>query len=68
MAAPVPAQDTQRHTAAVLATKLGLYINDPNHRGHIPVAATLTTKADTMDPAAAQALAEARQTRGLRTL
>jgi len=66
--APGTNPDTQRRRAAVLAAKLGLYINDPNRRGRIPVAATLTTKADAMDAAAAQTLAEAMQTRGLRTL
>jgi hypothetical protein len=65
---PGPEKDTQRRAAAVLAAKLGLYINDPNQRGRIPVATTLTTKDDTLDPAAVRALAEAMQTRGLRTL
>jgi hypothetical protein len=68
VAAPGPAQDTQRRMAAVLAARLGLYINDPNRRGRTPVASSLTTKADAMDAAAAQTLAEALQTRGLRTL
>jgi hypothetical protein len=68
LAAPGPEKDTQRRTSAVLAAQLGLYINAPDQRGRIPVASTLTTKDDTMDPATAQALAEAMQTRGLRTL
>jgi hypothetical protein len=68
LAAPGQTRDTERRAAAVLAAKLGLYINDPNQRGRIPVAATLTTKDDTLDPAAVRALAEALQTRGMRTL
>jgi hypothetical protein len=54
--------------AAVHAANLGLYINDPNQRGRIPVAATLTSKADALDRAAVQTLADAMQTRGMRTL
>ena len=65
---PIAQQDTQRRMAAVLAAKLGLYVNDPNRRGRIPVAATLSTGADAADPVAAQALAEAMQTRGMRAL
>jgi hypothetical protein len=68
VAAPGPAQDTQRRMAAVHAANLGLYINDPNQRGRIPVAATLTSKADALDRAAVQTLADAMQTRGMRTL
>jgi hypothetical protein len=68
LAAPGPDKDTQRRAAAVLAAKLGLYINAPDRRGRIPVAASLTTKEDSMDPATVQALAEAMQARGLRTL
>jgi hypothetical protein len=68
VAAPGQAQDTQRRMAAVLAAKLGLYINDPHQHGRIPVAATLTSKADEVDPVAAQTLADAMQTRGMRTL
>jgi hypothetical protein len=68
LAAPGPAQDTQRRLAAVQAAKLGLYINAPNQHDRIPVAATLTSKNDAMDPAAAETLADAMQTRGMRTL
>jgi hypothetical protein len=66
--APGPEKDTQRRAAAVLAAKLGLYINALDRHGRIPVAATLATPDDTKDPATAEALAEAMQTRGLRTL
>jgi hypothetical protein len=68
LATPGPEKDTQRRAAAVLAAKLGLYINAPDRHGRIPVAATLAAGDSTMDPATAQALAEAMQTRGLRTL
>jgi len=68
VAAPGPDQDTQRRTAAVLAARLGLYVNDHDRRGRIPVATTLTTQADAIDPETAQTLAEAMQSRGLRTL
>ncbi len=68
LAAPDPEQDQHRRAAAVLAAQLGLYVNDPNNHARIPVAATLTTKNDSLDPVAVQTLAEAMQTRGMRTL
>ena len=68
LAAPGPEQDENRRAAAVLAAQLGLYVNDPSNHARIPVAASLTTKADALDPVAAQTLAEAMQTRGMRTL
>lgn len=63
-----PAKDTQRRLAAVLAARLGLYVNDPNRRGRIPVATTLTSEADTLSPSVVQTLAEAMQSRGMRAL
>jgi len=62
-----PTADSKRRSAAILAAKLGLYISDPNQMRR-SVAESLTTPADAQDPATAQALANAMQTRGLRTL
>ena len=64
---PGPTADSKRRSAAILAAKLGLYISDPNQMRR-SVAESLTTPADAQDPATAQALANAMQTRGLRTL
>ena len=52
----------------MLAAKLGLFISDPTRRVRISVAATLTTPADAADAVATRTLAEAMQSRGLRTL
>ena len=68
LAAPGPTQDAERRQAAVLAAKLGLFISDPTRRVRISVAATLTTPADAADAVATRTLAEAMQSRGLRTL
>lgn len=68
VAAPGPERDALRRNAAVLAAKLGLYVNDVLERRRRSVASTLTTDADQQDPATAAALTEALQTRGMRTL
>jgi hypothetical protein len=68
LAAPGSEQDQDRRAAAVLAAQLGLYVNDPSNHTRIPVAETLTNKADSLDPVTAETLAEALQTRGMRTL
>jgi hypothetical protein len=68
LAVPGPQQDQQRRTAAVLAAQLGLYVTDSNHHARTPVATTLTKPTDALDPVAAQTLADALQTRGMRTL
>ena len=63
-----PVKDKQRVLAAQDAAKLGLYIQAPDHRTRVPVAATLTTAADSMNSEVARALAQAMRARGLRTL
>lgn len=68
VAAPGPDKEIQRRRAAVLAAKLGLYVNDPARRGRISVATTLTSTADTLDASAEQTLAKAMQSRGMRAL
>jgi hypothetical protein len=68
LAAPGPEQDQSRRKAAVLAARLGLYVSGGERRVRVPLATQLTTAADAADPKAARALAEALQTRGLRTL
>lgn len=68
VAVPGPEKDSLRRIAAVAAAKLGLYVSDPIARRRRPLAATLITDSDEKDAATAAALAEALQTRGMRTL
>jgi len=68
VAPPGPERDTLRRNAAVLSAKLALYVSDPSARARRPVAASLTTEADRRDAVTDAALAEALQTRGMRTL
>jgi hypothetical protein len=65
---PGPQQDEQRRSAALLAAKLSLFVNAPNHKGRIPFASTLVAPDDEKEPKVAEALAAALQLRGLRTL
>ena len=61
-------RDNQRRAAALRAGRLGLYVNDGGQRVRIPVAELLTNPTDLDNPTTARALAEALQTRGMRTL
>jgi hypothetical protein len=54
--------------AAEAAAKLGLYIKDPERHVRVSFASTLSSATDTGNPELARALADALQTRGLRTL
>jgi len=63
-----PQQDAQRRVAAVLAAKLGLYVNGESRGTRISVAEMLLTADDRKDAATASQLADALETRGLRVL
>jgi hypothetical protein len=63
-----PEQSAQRRKAALFAAQLGLYVNEPTNRARVSVAATLAATTSTMDDSDKQALAEAMQARGMRTL
>lgn len=65
---PGPEQNVQRRKAALLAAQLGLYVNEPTNRARVSVAATLAATTSAMDDVDKQALAEAMQARGMRTL
>lgn len=65
---PGAQRDEQRRTAALLAAKLSLFINAPDHKGRIPFASTLVSPEDKRDPKVAGALTAAMNLRGLRTL
>jgi hypothetical protein len=58
----------QRVVAAEAAAKLGLYIKDPERHVRVSLSSTLTSATDSTDPQVERALADALQTRGLRTL
>lgn len=61
-------RNAQRLKAALSAAELGLYVREPGHRARISLAATLAARTTAMDEAAKGALAEAMQSRGVRTL
>jgi hypothetical protein len=58
----------QRGLAAEAAAKLGLYIRDPERHVRVSFASTLSSATDAGNPELARTLADAMQTRGLRTL
>ena len=63
-----PKQEAERRTAALRAARLGLYVNGPVHRARVPVATMLVPEMEALEASARQTLAEAMQTRGMRTL
>lgn len=67
-AEPGPDKDRNRRLAAQGAATLGLYVSGPEHHARVPLASTLSSPADPRDDATARSLAEAMQSRGLRTL